>query len=406
MKRLFYLPFLIYCLSFVLFAEEKNPKESWRKESFQYFLKMVPSLSENQIKSAKVQLVTVSPGITVTTAFGHSAIRVILGKEFSKEDFYIDFGEYEPSISFLYSLLKGNAKFFVNVLPMESAHNAWDSSGRGMLVSDLNLNAEQKKKFFQTVLKKIEDNKEGYEYNNFTNNCVTFSRDLLGEAFGKRIELKEVSDKTNTWRKRVLPYSNQIVWLRINEKLLFDRDTDKIRDKHDLIYLPLDLYEALKDNKFLSGDKVLIQDRWGTQSTLDISGKMGFILFIFAVLTQLPIKRLSSYERTGRILFGLMSGLGGLVATFVWIFTTFDFMDETLMVLVFTPFDFILVKRLQSSKPLLYYSGLRLGLLFLALVLRFTTYPQNIDTSLFFSILFFAGVFYKSFISNKTPQSA
>lgn len=239
MKRLFYLPFLIYCLSFVLFAEEKNPKESWRKESFQYFLKMVPSLSENQIKSAKVQLVTVSPGITVTTAFGHSAIRVILGKEFSKEDFYIDFGEYEPSISFLYSLLKGNAKFFVNVLPMESAHNAWDSSGRGMLVSDLNLNAEQKKKFFQTVLKKIEDNKEGYEYNNFTNNCVTFSRDLLGEAFGKRIELKEVSDKTNTWRKRVLPYSNQIVWLRINEKLLFDRDTDKIRDKHDLIYLPL-----------------------------------------------------------------------------------------------------------------------------------------------------------------------
>ncbi|MCB1157990.1 MAG: DUF4105 domain-containing protein [Leptospiraceae bacterium] len=403
---MFYLPFLIYCLSFVLFAEEKNPKESWRKESFQYFLKMVPSLSENQIKSAKVQLVTVSPGITVTTAFGHSAIRVILGKEFSKEDFYIDFGEYEPSISFLYSLLKGNAKFFVNVLPMESAHNAWDSSGRGMLVSDLNLNAEQKKKFFQTVLKKIEDNKEGYEYNNFTNNCVTFSRDLLGEAFGKRIELKEVSDKTNTWRKRVLPYSNQIVWLRINEKLLFDRDTDKIRDKHDLIYLPLDLYEALKDNKFLSGDKVLIQDRWGTQSTLDISGKMGFILFIFAVLTQLPIKRLSSYERTGRILFGLMSGLGGLVATFVWIFTTFDFMDETLMVLVFTPFDFILVKRLQSSKPLLYYSGLRLGLLFLALVLRFTTYPQNIDTSLFFSILFFAGVFYKSFISNKTPQSA
>lgn len=395
-----------FCLIlFTSYTSLKAQQTSWREKTLKAFIYNVQNLSEEQIEQAKIQLVTITPGITVTTAFGHSAIRVLLDKKFSSKDYYLDFGEYEPSFAFLLSLLKGNAKFYVNVIPMESAYNAWDSSGRGMVTSDIKLTFPQKQKFFSAVLKKIEESKQGYEYNNFTNNCVTFSRDMLSTAIGKPIHLKEVGEQ-NTWRKRVLPYSNQIIWLRINEKLLFDHDTDKIRNSSELIYLPLDLHDALKQNGLLTNEKVEIQDRWAKSSGSDITGLVGFLAFVFAILSQLPIRNIKSYALYGRYLFGFLSGMGGLIVLPVFLFTSFDFMDETIMFLVFTPLDFLFFKSIQKSKFWTGFLALRFIMVLIALGLRFTIYKQNIDTALFFSCIFIFSVIWNYYRENKTITTA
>ena len=95
-------------------------------------------------------------------------------------------------------------------------------------------------------------------------------------------------------------------------------------------------------------------------------------------------------DRKGEILFGIISGFGGLFALLVWLFTSFPFMNETIMILVFTPIDFYLIaKKKPQYKVHIGIIGLRLLMLTLALVLRFTLYKQSIDTALFFTMLFY-----------------
>ena len=112
-------------------------------------------------------------------------------------------------------------------------------------------------------------------------------------------------------------------------------------------------------------------------------------------------------DRKGEILFGIVSGFGGLFALLVWLFTSFPFMNETIMVLVFTPIDFYLIaKKKPDFKIHMGIIALRLLMLVLALVFRFTIYKQNIDTALFFAIFFYALYAFNVFKANKKLAAA
>ena len=195
--------------------------------------------------------------------------------------------------------------------------------------------------------------------------------------------------------------------MRISEKLLLDHDTDKVRTGSELIYLPFDLLISLEDAKLVKDKQVLHNNLWRLPRIgIDILGNLTFFYLIFIILSQIPIFFKARLEVKGIQLFCLLSGIAGIYSLPVWLFTSFPFMNETLMILVYTPFDVILLFRENLSKKFhLGYVGLRLVMLISALILRNTIYLQNIDTSLIFTLIFFIIYFYNLIIDNKNKSN-
>ena len=389
-----------FIFSISLYSQADAEINRQNKEKFTTFIN---SLTESELKEVKIQLITVDTLPSVTTAFGHSALRVYTGKQFEDKDFYIDFGEYDESASFIWRFLKGQAKFYITVKTMATAYTMWDVTGRGMYASEFILDNVQKKLFFKNLNELIEKYKDGYEYENFTGNCVTYIRDVVGATYGNPLKLETEKNK-RTWRSRVLPYSNRLLFLRIPEKLLFDHDTDKKRNLTELIYLPFDLLISLEDAKLVTERELLHRNFWKLPNdSFDFVGTFAFLIFVFIVLGQIPVYFKPMIDRKGEILFSLMSGIGGFATYLVWQFTSFNFMNETLMVLVFSPIDFFLLKKNKlSHKVHLSIILLRVFMLLVALILRLTLYKQSIDTALFFSSLFFLLYLFNFLRTSKT----
>lgn len=341
--HIFYIFFLL--LSFFTSVYSQN-NTNWKDKYSDSFLKLLDSELSKSSSSASIELWTVSPGLTITTAFGHTALRIYWGKEYSENDYYVDFGVYDESPDFFWRFLKGEAKFFINIVPTESAYQTWDASGRGVVVTKLNFTSEQKIQFFQSLNKTISKYKSGYYYENFTQNCVTFIRDILSETQGKRLELPNLDSNNNTWRERVTKYSNRIFWLNINETLLFDNDTDKARDANEIIYIPNDLLSSLESSNIKIENFQLIKER----ILLDDgkSGGIWKILFLTIILFSIPVPFLSQYSRISEFLFGFISTFSSIFTLMVFLFTSFSFMNETISWLIYSPLDFIFLKGNKS----------------------------------------------------------
>lgn len=337
--QIFYILFLLLSFSSSVYSQNST---DWKDKYSTSFLKLLDSELGKPNSSASIELWTVSPGLTITTAFGHTALRIYWGKEYSENDYYVDFGVYDESPDFFWRFLKGEAKFFINIVPTESAYQTWDASGRGVVVTKLNFTSEQKARFFQSLNKTISKYKSGYYYENFTQNCVTFIRDILTETQGKRLELPYVDSSNNTWRARVTKYSNRIFWLNINETLLFDNDTDKARDSNEIIYIPNDLLSSLEfsdikiENFQLIKERILLDD--------GKSGELWKILFITIILFSIPLPFLSQYSRISEFLFGFISTFSSIFTLLVFLLTSFSFMNETISWLIYSPMDFIFLK--------------------------------------------------------------
>ncbi len=276
------------------FSLPAQSKEDWKIKAESGLLQLLKSDKDKDLSPVRIQLWTVSPGVTVTTAFGHAALRIFQGTEYGEKDYYLDFGVYDPSPGFLWRFLKGDAAFFVNVIPSGSAYETWDQSGRGITATELQLNNDQKRKLFAEILKTYEINSKGYTYENFTNNCVTFLREIISNGLGTPLELKEIEEGKDTWRERVYPYSNTLVWLNVNETLLFDHDTDKKRDPHELIYLPDDLLKSVQQTSIPQETKQILKDRWQREGK---SSALWMVFYLSILLFSFPAKFLQLFER-------------------------------------------------------------------------------------------------------------
>jgi hypothetical protein len=395
MRILILITLLIFS-SFSVFAQTQNTNSTDSASPEASLITFLSTLNPKQLKDVHFQLVTVTPAHTVTTAFGHSALRVFTGKQFDEKDFYIDFGEYDESAGFIWRFLKGEALFFVKIRTMANAYGFWDSTGRGIFTSEFILDDAQKMKFAQAILKVIADKKKGYEYDNFESNCVTFIRDIVGEVYGKALTLETEANKM-TWRARLMPYSQTVFWLRFCEKLLLDHDTDVKRDATSLIYLPYDLQFAVEDAKVVNEKEMVHPDFLKRPESFDLLGNVTFAFFLALIASQVPGYLKKRFSNLGKKVFAIVSILSGAFTLLVIVFTSFPFMNDTLMILVFTPLDYILYRKDKfSEKTFTNYLYVRLGMLVLALLLKMTLLPQKIDAALFFTSIFFALVYFNA----------
>ncbi len=207
------------------------------------FLSLICALSlsaQTLSDSARISLLTCTPGNYVYSQYGHTAIRVVDPAHnmditfnygifsFDTEDFYLKFvrGEtdyqlgYEDTPSFLWS----------------SAY-----IGRTTYEQPLNLTAAQRQALFDALMVNYRPENRFYRYNFVFDNCATRPYVLLRDITHMHAVAKDTIQQTETYRHLISHYSQANAWQDFGVNLIFGKDADKVMTTEERLFLPEEL---------------------------------------------------------------------------------------------------------------------------------------------------------------------
>ena len=202
----------------------------------------LPTLSP----TAKISLVTCSPGDELYTAFGHSAIR-ILDPELGFDRLY-NFGTFDMSVgNFYLRFARGDLLYQLSVDQGDADIEEHGALGQGVTEAQLNLTREQKQSLFGALETNLAPENRYYRYDFLLDNCSTRVRDAFEKAIGTPVADKTVTDVT--FRQMLDPYLERIPWIRFGIYLLLGAKVDRLVTPREACFLPANLESAICQTK-------------------------------------------------------------------------------------------------------------------------------------------------------------
>ncbi len=216
--------------------------------------------------SARVSLLTCTPGNEAYSKYGHSALRVVDPAQavdvtfnygvfnFNTKGFYLKFVRGET----WYQLDAEDTDWFVYTSSL---------NGRTTYEQVLNLSGPEKQEIVDALLLNYEPQNRYYLYNFVFDNCATRPYNLLSKTVPdieealKQGELTfRGSTETPTFREMVRFYSEKNSWLGFGIDLIFGADADKRVTKRERLFLPEQLMQLIGTGKLSDGSPIALYD--------------------------------------------------------------------------------------------------------------------------------------------------
>ena len=128
--------------------------------------------------SLSISLLTCSQGRDVSSAFGHSALRV---KDYAHgRDLVFNYGTFsfnEPN--FFLKFLKGDLNYFLSVNSFDAFKRSYDAVGRGIIEQPLSLTPAQAAGIYAFLIDNYKPANRYYLYDFLQDNCATRIRDVF-----------------------------------------------------------------------------------------------------------------------------------------------------------------------------------------------------------------------------------
>lgn len=280
--------------------------------------------------SLSISLLTCSQGRDVSSAFGHSALRV---KDYNNgRDFVFNYGTFsfeEPH--FFLRFLKGDLNYFLSVNSFNAFKRSYDAVGRGIVEQPLNLTKAQAAEIYAFLLDNYKPSNRYYLYDFLQDNCATRIRDIFDRnGFS-------VSDTLTgyTYRDELQRLVGDRRWMMFGIDLILGAKTDRKITVRESTFLPDRLSEVLTaySNTEIDGEPL-------ASSPLRISmpapgpGKLKEVLSKatspFTVFTLLFILYLVIYLRSSNkwkfmnicsTVTYIILGTGGVIICLMWFAT-------------------------------------------------------------------------------------
>ena len=190
--------------------------------------------------SLSISLLTCSQGRDVSSAFGHSALRV---KDYNNgRDFVFNYGTFsfeEPH--FFLRFLKGDLNYFLSVNSFNAFKRSYDAVGRGIVEQPLNLTKAQAAEIYAFLLDNYKPSNRYYLYDFLQDNCATRIRDIFDRnGFS-------VSDTLTgyTYRDELQRLVGDRRWMMFGIDLILGAKTDRKITVRESTFLPDRLSEVL-----------------------------------------------------------------------------------------------------------------------------------------------------------------
>ena len=139
------------------------------------------SLGAGARDSLSISLLTCSQGRDISSAFGHSALRV---KDLRNgRDMVFNYGTFsfqEPH--FMLNFLRGDLNYFLSVTSFQQFKRSYDATGRGISEQTLSLTPLQAAELYSFLTDNYKPSNRYYLYDFLQDNCATRIRDIFDRS--------------------------------------------------------------------------------------------------------------------------------------------------------------------------------------------------------------------------------
>lgn len=254
----------------------------------------------------QISLITCEPGGELYSAFGHSALRVYYPE--SGRDIVFNFGLFDFNTPNFYSkFIRGSLRYMLGIQYTEDFIWQYEREGRGVFEQHLDLSAYQRNEILSRLSNLYLPQNRYYLYSFLYKNCTTELRDLILDVVeGSKHQYEDVI-ADNSFRQEINRYVKD--WPRFGINLILGSTLDRSVDCFELMFLPDNLYEGMKDLRSERGDLIVVGESVLVQSKVPTNREGSFLdvmlspLFMFSVLLVLLLLSLCR-----RKLFLMLSG--------------------------------------------------------------------------------------------------
>ena len=295
------------------------------------FLLAIMNLGAGARDSLSISLLTCSQGRDISSAFGHSALRV---KDLRNgRDMVFNYGTFsfqEPH--FMLNFLRGDLNYFLSVTSFQQFKRSYDATGRGISEQTLSLTPLQAAELYSFLTDNYKPSNRYYLYDFLQDNCATRIRDIFDRS--KDFSIKDTLTGT-TYRDELTRLVGDRRWMMFGIDLILGARVDREITVRETSFLPDRLSEVLMSYSNTELEGTPLASAGSTLSSpapepgrwKDILSKASSP---FTIFTLLFVLYLVFYLRSGNkwkfmsicstVLY-IILGLGGVIICLMWFAT-------------------------------------------------------------------------------------
>lgn len=392
-----------------------------------WFICLISSVANAQLsEQAIISVLTCGPYQgELYSAFGHSAFRVF--DPVRNINVVCNYGTFDfNQPNFYLNFALGRNQYKLSVEEYQGFENRYIYENRFIHEQVLDLTMEQKQKLFAYLQWNALPENESYLYDYFYDNCSTKIRDVLLAALGDDVKFDESHITTDYSIRELTDFyiKEQQPWGDLGIDICLGLPMDKKAAPLEYMFLP-DFVESAFDHATINqnGSSVpLVKEKQVTYEAraedslrriphpLYVSG---FIALVIVIVTVWDFRRRKATNRFDFVFFGI-TGLIGILLTFLWFFTNHKAAAYNLNLLWAFPFHVFAALALSKSPKWLTAYFLFTTILALGTLLGWTILPQKLHYALIpliaalgirsFTQYYFRSKLYKPKFSHELPK--
>ncbi len=209
--------------------------------------------------SAKLYLLTCTPGTEVWSKYGHTGIRVC--DEANKMDIVFNYGIFSlMEDGFYLKFIKGETYYQLGIESYSHFVQFYNKIGRKTYLQELNLTPEQKQQVFDALMVNYQPENRFYLYNFVFDNCATRPYYLLKNALQDTIISSYQGYANQPFRSTITHYTGPYSWVDFGINLVFGSKADQPMTNEQRLFLPEELMFYLSKAHLSDGTPLVIHE--------------------------------------------------------------------------------------------------------------------------------------------------
>lgn len=209
--------------------------------------------------SAKIYLLTCTPGTEVWSKYGHTGIRVC--DEDNKMDIVFNYGIFSlMEDGFYLKFIKGETYYQLGIESYSHFVRFYNKIGRKTYLQELNLTPMQKQQVFDALMVNYQPENRFYLYNFVFDNCATRPYYLLKNALQDTIISSYQGYANQPFRSTITHYTGPYSWVDFGINLVFGSKADEPMTNEQRLFLPEELMFYLSEAHLSDGTPLVIHE--------------------------------------------------------------------------------------------------------------------------------------------------
>lgn len=313
--------------------------------SFQGVASRRSVISENvgEADSLTVSIITCYPGPEIYELCGHAAIRV-RGNDVDSVWNYGMFSFNEPN--FVYRFVKGETDYMVAGYPFAWFMPEYVKRGSKVVEQDLLLTPQEARKVRELLqINALEQNRT-YRYNYVKDNCATRLINIVEQAVGQRMILRDTT-RYNSYRAEMRNYHQNYPWYQLGIDVALGQGLDKPIDNRQQMFVPVEMMHTLQSAERNDGRKIVAQTRTlyeGTETAVNPPTPIwlspllwSIIVAAIAVVIAVVDCRRKHISKLWYCIYFSLLGVAGCIVTFLVFCSSHEATSPNLLIFWLNP---------------------------------------------------------------------